>query len=590
MTWDPDGIVVGEAFVAYVTELRNREIKRAAGGVNAHFSDNMTDTSSDDDGQVTNYSDAFLEAAHYARPESVAFAVPSISLDSEMGRRAFVAAVGTAAATAATAGTAAAQEDAGLIPDFSSEYSPIPGVEDGRWKTDEHTPEMEQLDYVDNEGAIQSLTEDYGAVLTPDPGEDGETHNPVSFHPSLLETAEYTAFPRGVTREDADGEEEDVSALDAQEWTGDLLVSDDGDALVVESDALADGASQTATFDNFTIDSGEARKVIQLVVDVDQLDAASTVDVEVVDASGASVTASIDPDADATAESTIATSQNSGVVYQTEIGELTGGSDLDTLEEIVVTVSDADAALTIHGLNLELDSEWSFGTRQVYDSEEEEVNEETLVEPTGRTGIVSLTSLTNQFTGATVYDVHYDVDVVASEAPLDNWEVEIEEVDRGTYSQRYHLVGALELPGGLYEVEVLEPGEVVDEVRHPDDVYRTVEYAHDLAEVPTMDDVDDIEWTDATTVFEDGDIGDDVTVSTTVSAGDRIGLHYDVTEDEEIIGAMAVAPGGGGAPAMGGGGSIMTNVWAWIAAIGAGTLGAIGLMRRRAASAVPGGN
>ena len=564
MTWDPDGIVIGDAFADYVEDLRETS-NYAAGGGNAHFSETMSETSADEGEQV----------------ETTAAAD---ALDSEMSRRAFAVGVGAVAATAAGAGTASAQE-AGLVPDFGGEYTPIPGVDGGTWRIDEHTAEMEQLDYVDNDGNIQSLTSEYGAVLAPDSGEDGETHNPVSFHPSYIDTSEYTAFPRGETREDEDGDEEDVSALDAEEWTGDLLISDDGDALVLESDAVEDGATQSATFDNYTIDSGEARKVLQLVVDVDQLEAGATVDVEVVDAGGASVAATIDPDADGAAESTIATSQESGVVFQTEIGEFDGGSDLDTLEEIVVSVSDANAELTVHGLNLELDSEWSFGTRETYDTEDEEVVEETLVEPTGRTGIVSLTSLTNQFTDATIYDVEYDVEIRASEAPLSNFEVMVEEVDRGSYDQRYHLVGALELPGGLYEVEVVEPGELTDEVRHPEDVYRTVEYAHDLTEIPTMDDIDDISWTDATSVLEDGDIDDEVTLSTTVSAGDTIGLHYDLTEDEDIGSAMSMSPGGGGAPALGGGGNFMSTVWGWGAAIVAGAVGAIALVRRRAASA-----
>ena len=105
-----------------------------------------------------------------------------------------------------------------------------------------------------------------------------------------------------------------------------------------------------------------------------------------------------------------------------------------------------------------------------------------------------------------------------------------------------------------------------------------------------MDDVDDLEWTDATPVVEDGDMDDEVTLSTTVSAGDRVGLHYDLTEDEEIVSAMSAAPGGGGAPALGSDGGLMTSMWGWGAAIVTGLIGAVALIRRRAASAVPGGN
>lgn len=578
MTWDPDGIVVGEAFSDYVDDLRETS-NYAAGGGNAHFSDDMTDTTSDEDAQV-----ATTNAATEA-------------LNDDMSRRVFMAAAGAAMATAAGAGGVAAQEG-GSVPNFSSEYTPVPKTVGTRLSVETHTPEMDQLDYVDNDGNVKSFTEEYGAVLEPDPENDGEGHNPVTFNASMIDSPEYTDFPRGVTRTNADDEEVAVSALDASEWTtdgsgsaGSISVSDEEDALVVTTSSQTSGDVATATFSNFTIDSGEQRKMLQLVLDVDTLESGAVVDVEVVDAGGASVVSTIDPSADSAADATIATAQGTGVVHQVEIGALSGGADLDTLEEIVVSVSEANASLTIHGLNLELDSEWSFGTREVYDSENDEVTEETLVEPTGRTGIVSLPSLTNQFTEATITGVEYDVELRSSEAPASNWEVEVTDVDRGSYESRFKMVGGLELPGGLYEVEVKQPGELVDEVRHPDDVYQTVEYAHDQADLPTLDDVEDTSWTDGTNVLEEGDMDAEVTLSTTVSAGDTIGLHYIITESEEIVSSMVGSAGGGGGPALSsGGGGIMSNLWAWVVAIGTGAIGAVALVRRRAANAVPGGN
>ncbi|MFW6317223.1 MAG: hypothetical protein ACOC06_01990, partial [Halorubrum sp.] len=331
------------------------------------------------------------------------------------------------------------------------------------------------------------------------------------------------------------------------------------------------------------------RKMLQLVLDVDDLEADAVVSVDVVDSNDESVTATIDADADSADDDVIATEQGSGIVFQTQLGEFDGGEDLDTLEEIVVEVEEANAELTIHGMNLELDSEWSFGTRERYDEDDEEVVQETLVEPTGRTGIVSLESLLEEWGDATIAEVEYHVEVRASDAPRSNWEVETEEIERGDYDLRYKMVGGLELPGGLYDVEVSEPGELVDEVRHPEDAYDTVEYAHDLGEIPGLDDVDDTEWTDATSEF-DADMDEEVTVSSTVESGDRIGLHYVVTEDEDIIDPMVTSVGGGGgAPALGGGdGGIMSNLWAWVAALGTGAIGALALARRRAANAVGG--
>lgn len=585
MTWDPVGIVVGDAFADYVQRLRET-YDHASDGGNVHFSTDMTETHTDDE-QHQDYRDAYLEAAHFARPDAVDFAVPSIDLDRSVSRRAFLAGVGTAAATVATTGVGAAQESSDAVPNFESEYTPIPQVTGAQFRVGAHdATEMSRLDYVDNDGNVQSFTEEFGAVLAPDPDDEDQPHNPVGFHPSRIRTEEYTAFPRGETYdENGDGDANtDVRAVDSTHWstdasgsTGSITVSDvDDDALGISTSGQASGDVATATFTDFTIDSGEARKMLQLVLDVDTLESGAVVDVKVVDASGASVVASIDPNADGSADATIATAQGTGIVYQVEIGQLSGGTDLDTLEEIVVEVSEANADLTVHGINLELDSEWSFGTREVYDSQDEQVVEETLVEPAGMTWITSLSSLTEQFGSATFVDLEYQVEVRADEAPIDNWDVEVSDVERSESTKKFHMVGGLEMPGGLYEVDVVQAGTLVDEVRHPDSVYQSVEYAHSLSELPTVDDVDDVEWTDATTVLENGDSGTEVEVSTTVSAGDTIGLNYDLRESESIVSAMVASAGGGGAAPQSGGG-FMSSIWGWVTAGLTGVVGALGL-------------
>ncbi|MFD1601030.1 hypothetical protein [Halobellus rarus] len=584
MTWSPTGIVVGEQFADYVSRLRET-YDHAADGGNVHSTVPMPETHTDD-AQTQDYTDAFLEAAHYARPEAVDFAIPSISINQDVTRRTFLAGVGAAAATAATAGVGAAQETEG-VPNFDSEYTPIPHVKGAKWRVGSHdASEMGSLDYVDNDGNVQSFTDEFGAVLAPDPDDEDEPHNPVGFHPSRIQSSEYTAFPRGETYdEDGDGEANtDVRAVDATHWTtdesgsaGTITVEDaDDDALSISTSGQTSGDVATATFSDFTIDSGEARKTIQLVLDVDTLESGAVVDVEVVDAGGASVVASIDPSADATADGTIATEQGTGIVYQVEIGELPDGTTLDTLEELVVSVSEANAGVTFHGINLELDSEWTFGTREVYDSEEEKVLEETLVEPAGMTWITSLSSLTEQFGSATIVDLEYEIEVRASEGPISNWDVEVTDAERSESAKNYHLVGGLEIPGGLYEVDVVSAGTLVDEVRHPDDVYQGVEYAHDLSELPTLEDVDDVEWTDATTVFTSNDMDTEVEVSTTVTAGDTIGLNYDLQENNDIVNAMVGSAGGGGvAPASGGG--FMSSIWGWVTAGVTGIAAALGI-------------
>ena len=588
MTWTPTGIVVGEAFADYVQRLRNT-YNHAADGGNVHSSETMPEAHTDD-AQTPDYRDAFLEAAHYARPEAVDFAIPSISMNRQMSRRAFLATAAATGATVATVGVGAAQETEG-VPKFASEYTPIPHVEGAQFRVGSHdAEEMASLEYVDNDGNVKSFADEFGAVLAPDPEDDTEPNNPVGFHPSNIESEEYTAFPRGETYDDDGDDSTDevpVRAVDATHWTtdesgsaGTISVSDaDNDALSISTSGQTSGDVATATFSDFTIDSGEARKTIQLVLDVDTLESAAVVDISVVDASSNSVTATIDPDADSSADATIATAQGTGIVYQVEIGQLPDGTSLDTLEELTVEVSEANAGVTFHGINLELDSEWNFGTTENYDSEDDEVVEETLVEPQGMTWITSLSSLTEQFGSATIRDLEYKVEVQASEAPIDNWDVEVTDAERSQSAKNYHMVGGLKLPGGLYAVDVVSAGTLVDEVRHPDDVYQSVEYAHGLSELPTLEDVDGVEWTDATSVLTGGDMDTEVEVSTTVTAGDTIGLNHDLQENAEIVNQMVGSAGGGGAAPMSGGGGFMSSIWGWLTAGATGILGAVGLAR-----------
>ncbi len=585
MTWSPTGIDLTERFRAYVDQLRESHENHAEDGVNVH-SDFMTEDTTDETASLTTYRTAFLEAAHYARPEAVDFAFPSLSADSPMSRRTFIVGVGAAAATAATAGTAAAQDGGSGVPDFSNEYTPVPKITDVQLRVAQHDAEdMTALEYVDNDGETQSFTEEFGAVIAPAPDDEDETHNPVGFNAASISTDEYTAFPRDETyTPDGEDEEEDVRAVDSTHWStdegdtsGSITVEDaDDDALSISTSDQASGDVASATFSDFEIDSGEARKTLQLVLDVDTLESDAIVDVEVVDSNGESVTASIDADADSSEDATIATEQGSGIVYQQEIGGLDGGTDLDTLEELVVSVEEANAELTIHGINLELDSEWSFGTRETYDEEDEEVVEETLVEPAGMSWITNLSSLTEQFGDATIHDLSYKVEVTAEDAPASNWDLEVSDVERSESELNYHLVGGLELPGGLYDVEVVEAGALVDEVRHPDDVYQSVEYAHDVDEFPTVDDVDDVDWTDGTSVLEEGEMDEEVELSTTVAAGEKIGLNYDLQETKDIVNQMIGSAGGGGAaPASGGG--FMDSLLGWVTAGVTGILGALGI-------------
>ena len=524
MTWDPDGIVVGEAFRDYVGDLRETHsaLNHASGGGNARFSEDMHDTTSGENG--------------------VSGTNTTAAVDSSMGRRAFVAGVGATVATAATAGTVSA--DGELTINYDSEYAHEPTAI-GDIHVAEHRPEFDTFGYVADDDSERVLE---AASLASREDED-EPNNPIRIRADMIDFDDGRAFPRDLTVDDGD-DEEDGSALDAEFWTGDLAtIEDDGDALRLQ------GSTGSATFDEFTIDSGEQRRILQLVANVDTLEADATVDVEVVDAAGNSVFATIDAAADEAHDATIATAQGPGVIYQQQVGDLDGGSALDTIEEIVVTVSGGEADVTLHALNLESSSRWEFGTRE-YINDEDEVDERTVYEQSGYFGITSWSSLydSDRLSDATVYDVEYpDAELEATDV-----DVMTEDGGRHDYDTRLHAVYSWDLPSA-YDLDI-ELSELVDEVAHPSGRYLTMEVTTDESDVVTVDEVDDVEWTSRTSSYTDASIGDEVSLSTTLDSADVFALHEDVLLTGDEASEVAVTESALGGPTGREGGGFLSTI------------------------------
>ena len=512
---DPDGIEFSDAALDYLTEFRLQFPKQwsnnglAAGNGCTQLT--MTDDNTDSDAQTYDNDETFLAAAHYARPEAVEFVLPEISLDRSVGRRAFMAGVGAAAATAMTAGAAAAETP--LTINFDSEYAHEPTAI-GDVTVAEHRPEFDHFGYVADDDSERTLD----AASFASREDEDDPNNPVRIRGDKIDFDDARAFPRDLTTEDADGDEEDGSALDAEFWTpGDLTVDDEGDALRVT------GSVGTATFDDYQIDSGEQRRVLQLIVNVDQLEADAVVDIDVVDAAGNSVTATIDPAADDADDHTIATAQGSGIIYQQQLGDMDGGTDLDTLEEVTVDVSGGNADLVFHALNLESSSRWDFGTRE-YVNDEDDLDSKTVYEESGYFGITSLDTLydSDRLSDAVITDVEYaDAELMPTDI-----DVMTEDGGRHDYDTRLHALYSFDFPEA-YDLDI-ELTDWTDEVAHPSGRYLLMEIATDLDEPVEMDDIDDTEWTSRTSSYTDASIGDSVDLSSTVDSADVFTLHEDV--------------------------------------------------------------
>ncbi|WP_281196059.1 hypothetical protein [Halorubrum sp. F4] len=523
MTWDPDGIVAGEAFRSYVEDLRS-SYNHAAGGVQPTSDEtNMTETDSGSDAQATIDDETSLEAAPDAGGP-----------DGRMGRRAFMAA---AAATMAAGAAGPVSAQSSMTINFDSEYAHDPRAV-GTVTVAEHESGFDHFGYIADNDESTTLEE----ASLPEREDDETPHNPVRIRGDMVHFADRRAFPRDLTTTNSDDEEEDGSALDAEFWSvdetgsaGTMTLEDASeDRLRIATSGQGTGDSAVATFSDFTIGDGEQRSMLQLILNVDQLDSSAVVDVEVTDAADNSVVATIDSSADSANDATIATAQNQGVIYQQQLGELTDGELLDTIEEISVTVSEANADVTFHALNLESSSAWGFGKRESLNSDDE-IETNTVREQTGYFGITDLSTLydSERLSDATIYDVEYpNAEIGPTDISLD-----LQEGGRYEYEHRLEAVYSWDLPSA-YDLDI-SLDKWIDEVAHPSGRYLTMEIATGLDDPVAVDETDDVEWTSRTSTYSDASIGDEVDLSTSLSSANVFSLGEDVllssSEADEVV-------------------------------------------------------
>lgn len=532
------------------------------------------------------------------------------TVDMNMGRRRFCQAAGAVTvAAAAGVGTAAGATD--LEPDFSSSMTPAPWVKGSTYTIAEHRQSsMGDLGYIDDEGNEVSLA-DEGAVVAPDDSDDDVTaaHNPVRIRADKFETGEYVDFPRGAKYDsdgdgDVDADDEDVRVVDATHWAkdtagtaGTMTVEDaTDDALRVSTSSQTSGDLAIASFDlstvadeDMTITSGMSRKLLQSVVNVETLESGVVVTVAVEDSAGARVEAVLDPSRTRDDDDVIAAATGDGIAYQEKVGDLESAQSvtLADIQKVHVEVADANASVVFAGLNLERESQWSYGTREFVNADDE-IETKTVREPAGYTGILSTDGLDDTFGGATVRDVEVDVWFQAADLPSSNYELRVEDEDRLDRPKRYEFVGGFEFPTGYDLSPVL--GSLYGEVRHPDSRYVEVGISTTEDEVPTLEDVDDdtVEWTSRTADFEGGSIEDELELSSTLSGDSVTAFYFDLNVEKDEASSMAREAGGGGAPAFDeSGGGFLSSVQGMVMAALLGVAGFLGALK---AGFIGGGN
>ena len=332
-----------------------------------------------------------------------------------LGRRAFSAGIGTMLATAVM-GSAAADDDQGDQVEVGSTLNfDSPFAHESELRATFTISETDlgsgwtETTFEADDGTESDLGND-GWEVAPrsrDHSEDDpEAHNPVRIALDKVEHDQLWSAPRDVY--DDEDEEDPVSFLSADAWTGDDIVS----GPEYDSELVVDGTGSVswshADWDG--IDSSELSRMVSLVFNVELLEEGDKLTLEV-DHSGADpVEFVIDPEANEDDDDVLAVSEGYGKLAQSQVGDVS--SDVEEISGLTIT-TEGDPTVEIHGLDLEGSTAWEFGERELVeldDDDEEELNTITVDSwDGGPVGITSLSSIEGTFSTAVIGDVEVDL-------------------------------------------------------------------------------------------------------------------------------------------------------------------------------------
>ena len=488
----------------------------------------------------------------------------SDSVDSDqisLSRRGFTVATAAAAASAATAGTAAAADGPSI--DWTLDESPTPALRPDATEVEEASPD-DPLAYVADDGSDASLA-DYGGRVRPR-SSDSDPHNPFSFAPDNVASPEFSEFPRGAT----DADDDPISALDPSRWTGvdaalslsETTPASGGDGLRIESSGLSSGSTATAEFSEFSIDSGPERKYLQLVLDVRSL--SGSAEIRLKDDSGVVATGTIDSAADPSTTSTIAASTGA-TVYQTQVGELASPT---TIQSVVVAILDGDATIDILALNLEKETSWTFGSREVTNADGE-VETEDITEPTGETSFSDLSTM--DIADPTITPLSVETEYLPTESST----TEVDPADPA-YDTGVESVANLEVPTAYALTHtgsidmVLTPGVSGDQ-------YVDLAAGTSTDPVEDMSGLDDVSTSDYTGTVSTAAADAEVNMLTGIGTSEVavVDLRLDLMSDQ-----LSAMDSGGVAGFTGGGsGGFLQSPMGFVSAIVAGVGGYVAIAR-----------
>mgnify|MGYP000580875427 CR=1 FL=1 len=438
---------------------------------------------------------------------------------------------------------------------------------------------MDLLEYQNDSGEVQNLQAHINGT------EAGEL---VSYRADQLEEPEFGEYPR----KDAEDGNNSASALDAAEWTTaggtSVTQNDGGTAGGVQSVKISTNGSMSsndvasATYGNQSITTDPLKRELQLVLNVDSLDSAAEVEIQVWDGSGDYVAAEINSSRDTTATDVVANATGNGIIYQEQLGDLSvqgasGDGSLDKIEDVTVEVTDADATVTLVGVNVEKKSRWDFGNTRVADGDGG-YNDQTVYENAdgGRINVTSLSSMGGFASDSVIHNLRYhDLEYRLQDKPS---AVSVEWTDAEEYPgfpAQVRVEWVREIPTG-YD---LTHGNVELEVTQSflSERYQRLRYAEAIGDSDTAD-VSDSSWVD----LQDstGEKGKEIVADASVQPGSTYAVQLHANALEEQRNALEATGGAGGFWGGSGGGNPLTSLYNWIAGGFVGLLSAIGIAKK----------
>lgn len=430
------------------------------------------------------------------------------------------------------------------------------------------------LKYYDDNGQTQSLN----AVL---PDEDNA--NPVTYTPSHISATDYNKFPR---------DDETTTAVNSSEWSAPGANASVADRQLGQADAVGidvdqtTGYSETVTFNTFTIDTDEEKRMFQIAGDVNELSTGTTVSIRAVDADGDYKELTADTAGNASTDSVWADSTGDSFVTQVRMGDLStagsGSGTFDTIEKIEVVVTDGNFDGSLSLVNLEKMSTYDYGTQMVDDNGDGDKNTESdLTQPNGAVAVSGLDTLGSTFDDAKLYNIQFTAEFNAAESPDEDSQANFS--DAGNYQTYDHIAeqhNRLKLPSA-YDLAYAN-SKLMADMALPESRYINAKYVLSAGETE-FDSLDENSWTADVSDSYTGT--EDVELVAGINPGETVIVYTEslITDDEKndmTVDESAQESGGGGMFDSGGDGPVQTYILSPLGGAVAAILGFLGLRGR----------